>query len=92
MKVSVADSFRKAFKGLSQKKQVSVERALKKLMTEPLPTSLKLRRFKGSLDLWIANVDRGDRIIYQMVDDETALLLDVGTHDSTYNKWNRRKR
>ena len=60
-------------------------------MTEPPAQSLKLRRLQGSEDLWIASVNKGDRIIYRLIESDVMELLDIGTHDATYAKWNRRK-
>ena len=91
MEFTVSDSFIQMFDSLSDQKQKATKRALEKLMTEPSPPSLRIRKFKGSSDLWIANVSRGDRIIFQQPSNETAVLLDVGSHDATYNKWNRLK-
>lgn len=60
-------------------------------MADPMPASLRLRTFKGSTDLWIASMNKGDRIIGRMLNDNTLELLDVGEHDATYRVWKRRK-
>lgn len=81
-----------AYAKLSHKKRKAVTQTIEKLMVEPVATSLMRRRLKGSADLWIANAPQGNRIIYQMTENDVAQLLDVGEHDATYRKWNRRKR
>ena len=91
MKVAFSASFTEAFKSLAHDKRRAATRAVEKLMTAPPAVSLKLRRLQGSEDLWIASVNKGDRIIYRLVASDLIELLDIGTHDATYTKWNRRK-
>lgn len=91
MKVSFSASFTEAYKALAHDKRRAASRAIEKLMTEPPAQSLKLRRLQGSEDLWIASVNKGDRIIYRLIESDVMELLDIGTHDATYAKWNRRK-
>jgi mRNA-degrading endonuclease RelE of RelBE toxin-antitoxin system len=84
--------FAKAFKRLAKDKQKATERALAKLGSEPPAPSLKIRLLQSSDGLWIANVSGiGYRIIFARPDEQSAELLDVGEHDATYRKWNRRK-
>ena len=60
-------------------------------MTEPQSKSLRFRALKGSERYWIANVNRGVRLILGKLDDDHFELLDIGEHDKTYQKWNRLK-
>ncbi len=91
MKVSFSTSFTVALKALAHDKHRAALRAIEKLVTDPPAPSLKLRRLQGSEDLWIASVNKGDRIICRLVEGDLMELLDIGTHDATYAEWNRRK-
>ena len=91
MKVTVSKGFERAYRKLSKVKQADADKAIRGLFTDPMPAALRLRTLKGSADLWIASIDKGDRIIGRMVAADSLELLDVGEHDATYRKWNRRK-
>lgn len=91
MKVTVSKGFERAYPKLSKVKQADAYKAIRGLFADPMPASLRLRTLKGSADLWIASINRSDRIIGRMVDADTLELLDVGEHDASYRKWNRRK-
>jgi len=91
VQLRTSEHFDQALAKLPDKERAKVFTTIEKLYAEPPVNSLKLRPFKGSPDLWIANINRGDRIILRMLGDGTAELLDFGEHDKTYRRWNRRK-
>lgn len=91
MRITVSNGFERAYRKLSSAKQKNANKAIEGLMADPMPASLRLRTLKGSTDLWIASMNKGDRIIGRMVDANTLELLDVGEHDATYRTWGRRK-
>lgn len=91
MKVSVSKGFVRAYRKLSKAKQADVDKAISGLFADPMPAALRLRTMRGSTDLWIASINTGDRLIGRMTEVDTFELLDVGEHDATYRKWNRRK-
>jgi mRNA-degrading endonuclease RelE of RelBE toxin-antitoxin system len=93
LKLIISTEFKAAFKRLAKDKQKAVERVVERLGGNPVPPSLKIRTFKNSNGLWIANVgNTGYRVIFSQPEADTAKLLDICPHDATYRKWNRRKR
>ncbi len=46
----------------------------------PSHPSLNLEKLINS-DIWSIRLDRGDRLFFTWIDDQTALLLDIGKHD-----------
>lgn len=80
MKLHVTDRFAKALDKLSTVQREQVRDALTKLVTDPVPPGLKLKKLQGLGNVYSARVNRGDRIIMLKVEDGFE-LHDVGTHD-----------
>ncbi len=91
MKLIVSDTFRASYQKLAADRKRAVDRTIRKMAGDPVPPSLKIRRFESLDGVWIANVGKGDRILFERPDPDTARLMDVGLHDKTYRKWNRLK-
>lgn len=91
MRLQPTERFKKALKRLSQQQAKQVSKAIQMLMTAPQVKSLRFRALEGSDSIWIANINRGDRLILGKLEDDLFELLDIGEHDATYRKWNRRK-
>lgn len=90
MKLQSTTRFERAYKRLPLQKMKQTDKAIRLLMTEPQSKSLRFRALACSNSYWIANINRGDRLILNKIDDDLFELLDVGEHDKTYNNWNRR--
>ena len=91
MQFVASDEFLRAFKKLNTKQKKDARKALLLLGAEPMPKSLRFRRFQGRENTWIANINKGDRIILIEIEPDLYDLVDIGPHDATYRKWNRRK-
>lgn len=91
MRLQPTERFEKALRRLSQQQNKQALKAIRFLMTAPQTKSLRFRALEGSDNYWIANINRGDRIILGKLEDDLFELLDIGEHDATYRKWNRRK-
>lgn len=51
----------------------------------PTHPSLNLEKLKGSA-IWTIRIDKGNRIFFSWITDNTALFLDIGKHDK-YRKY-----
>lgn len=91
MKIYSTTHFVRAFKKLTKQQAKQTEKAITLLMTNPEINSLHFRQLKGSAVYWIANINKGDRMILAKLEDDLFELLDIGEHDAIYRKWNRRK-
>ena len=60
-------------------KFIKYSQALQKFVNNPLQPGLKTEKITSSV--WTFRVNRGDRIFFTWVDQETALLIDVGSHN-----------
>lgn len=92
MKLIITAEFKAAYQSLAKDKQKAVDRVVERMGVNPVPPALKIRPLKSSNGYWIANVgNTGYRIIFAQPEEDTAELFDIGEHDKTYRKWNRRK-
>jgi addiction module RelE/StbE family toxin len=77
----------------SYKKRIGSNKPLKKkfgdainvFCHEPFNTKLKTHKLTGKLkDLWAFSVSYDCRVIFMFIDTETALLVDIGSHEEVY--------
>lgn len=63
--------------------RILVEKVIKVLLLfveNPKHPSLKLEKLQG-VRVWMIRIDRGNRIFFSWIDDNTVLLIDIGKHD-----------
>jgi mRNA-degrading endonuclease YafQ of YafQ-DinJ toxin-antitoxin module len=60
-------------------------KALRIFVDNPKHPSLKIEKLRG-LNVWTIRIDKGNRIFFNFIDKNTALLLDIGKHDK-YKKY-----
>ncbi len=60
-------------------------KCLKQFSTNPQHPSLNLEKLSGS-KIWTIRIDRSNRIFLHYIDENTALLIDIGKHDK-YRKY-----
>lgn len=88
MKVELSSSFRKAYKKLATRKPDIAVIALEKILlfsqqhTNPV---LKFHKLHGEFEgLYSFSVEYDIRIIVDLIDSNTAILIMIGTHDEVY--------
>jgi len=88
MKVELSSGFRKAYKKLAARKPEIAVLALEKILlfsqqhTNP---ALKFHKLRGEFDgLYSFSVEYDIRIIVDLIDADTAILIMIGTHDEVY--------
>jgi addiction module RelE/StbE family toxin len=53
--------------------------------SEPFHPSLKTHNLSGNLkDYWALSITYEYRLVFKFVDENKALLIDIGTHDEVY--------
>ena len=58
---------------------------MKLFTNDPFNKSLKTHKLSGDLkDSWAFSINYSYRIVFQFIDDNTILLMDIGTHDEVY--------
>ena len=88
MKIELSSKFKKAFKKLASKRPDLAIIILEKILLfsqDPHHASLKFHKLKGELQgAWSFSVELDLRIIVDMYQSDTALLVMIGTHDEVY--------
>jgi len=55
--------------------------------SNPKHPSLRLHKLSGSLDnMWSLSITRPIRMLYRIINQNTAYFVDIGTHDEVYRK------
>ena len=80
MKLQTTRPFDRDYAGLSEDLKERVEKQLALLLLNPRHPSLRLKRIRGTADIWEVRVSRGYRLTLQLAGD-TYLLRRVGPHD-----------
>ena len=88
MKIELSSSFKKSFKKIASKRPELAIITLEKILlfsVHPHHPSLKYHKLKGKLDgLWSFSVENDLRVLVDMIKDDTALFVMMGTHDEVY--------
>ncbi len=80
MKVQTTRPFDQDYAGLPEEFKERVNKQLALLLTNPRHPSLRLKRIRGTADIWEVRVTRGYRMTLQLAGD-TFILRRVGPHD-----------
>ena len=80
MKVQTTRPFDQDYVGLPEELKERVDKQLALLLTNPRHPSLRLKRIRGTADIWELRVTRGYRMTLQVAGD-TYILRRVGPHD-----------
>lgn len=55
--------------------------------SNPKHPSLRLHKLSGTLDnMWSLSITMSIRMVYRLINHETAYFTDIGTHDEVYRK------
>jgi mRNA-degrading endonuclease RelE of RelBE toxin-antitoxin system len=80
MKIQTTRSFERDYARLSDEIKERVDKQLALLMSNPRHPSFRLKRLRGTADLWEVRITRGYRLTLQFAG-ELCILRRVGTHD-----------
>ena len=81
-------SFKRAYKKVivaNPDLKPKIAQALKTFADNPLHPSLRTHKLSGKLKgLWAFVVAYDCRVVFQFLDDQDVLLIDIGKHDEVY--------
>ena len=80
MKAQTTRPFDRDYAGLPEEIKERVEKQLALLLLNPRHPSLRLKRIRGTADIWEVRVSRSYGLTFQLAGD-TLLLRRVGPHD-----------
>ena len=85
MEVLLHQRFQKKLKRLPAPVRTALKKRLELLLRDEHSPLLKLHPLRGNRkDQWSMNVTADWRLIYEKVNSETMLLLDIDTHSNLY--------
>ena len=82
MKIARTDNFKTAWSRLEEKDKKSGRKAIKNLIANMNYPSLRVKKIKGTNNIWEARASRTLRITFH-VDSDIIILRNVGHHDET---------
>lgn len=86
MKIIFHKSFEKKYKKLSEKIKLKIKEKNILFAEDPYNTTLNNHALNGKYTGYRSiNINRGMRIIYKLLDKDTALFVEVGTHSKLYS-------
>ena len=80
MKIGRTERFKKAWKQLSAKDKQLARKAIENLVQNIKYPSLRVKRMKGTGNIWEARASQSLRITFQ-IDADTIILRTIGHHD-----------
>ncbi len=82
MQIARTESFKKAWKELTEEQKTSARKAIENLLADIRYPALRVRKIKGTKDIWEARVNRSIRITFQ-IEEDLIILRNIGQHDET---------
>ncbi len=81
MTLVYSERFKKQHKNIAYDMKKKAARSIELFLQNPLHPSLRLHKLSGELSgYWSISLDRKNRIILQPLEDNTYLLISIGTH------------
>ncbi len=66
---------------------VKIEKQIKLFESNPKHPSLRTHKLTGNLtNRWSISINKGLRMVYLILKEDTAYFIDLGTHDEVYRK------
>lgn len=80
MKLQTTRAFDRDYAALPERVKGQTDKQLALLLSNPLHPSLRLKKIRGTRDIWEARVTRGYRMTLQLAG-ETMILRRLGPHN-----------
>jgi mRNA-degrading endonuclease YafQ of YafQ-DinJ toxin-antitoxin module len=85
MRIARTENFKKAWQQLSNEQKALGRKAIENLVADMRYPALRIKKIKGTADIWEARVSRSLRMTFQLEGD-TILLRNIGQHDETLER------
>ncbi|WP_151191726.1 type II toxin-antitoxin system RelE/ParE family toxin [Desulfotomaculum copahuensis] len=84
MRFVATEKFEKSLSRMSDINIYAVEKALRLLRDNPKHPSLRVKRVKGTADIWEASATKSIRITFRFLNQDIIQLRNVGTHEQVF--------
>ena len=81
LQITYTQRFQKHFKTLTKEEKTQFKAKLKLFTENPLHPSLRVKRIRGTEDLFEFSVNMDIRVIWYYEGDSLVALVDIGHHD-----------
>jgi mRNA interferase RelE/StbE len=85
MKIARTENFKKAWHKLTGEQKTLAKKAIVHLLADMRYPALRVKKIKGTGDIWEARVSISMRMTFQ-IDAETIILRNIGHHDETLDR------
>ena len=85
MRIARTESFKKAWRQLTEEQKASGRKAIEILITNMRYPGLRVKKIKGTEYIWEARVSRSLRMTFQ-IEGDTIILRNIGQHDETLDR------
>ncbi|MFQ6057255.1 MAG: type II toxin-antitoxin system YafQ family toxin [Anaerolineae bacterium] len=85
VKIARTERFKRAYRKLTPENREGARKALRLLLQNLRHPSLRVKRIRGTRDIWEARVTCSCRMTFQ-IEDDICLLRNIGEHDEGLGK------
>jgi mRNA interferase RelE/StbE len=82
VRIARTESFKKSWKLLTEEQKVLARKSIENLIADIRYPALRVKKIKGTGNIWEARVNRSLRMTFQ-IDGDTIILRKIGQHDET---------
>ncbi len=82
MQIARTENFKKAWRELSEEQKALARKAIENLLKDIKYPALRVKKIKGTKDIWEARVNISIRLTFQ-IETELIILRNIGKHDET---------
>ncbi len=85
MRIARTEGFKKAWRGLTAEQKVVARKAIENLIVDMRYPALRVKKMKGTEQIWEARVSRSLRMTLQ-IEGDIIILRNIGQHDETLGR------
>jgi len=82
VQIARTENFKKAWRDLSEEQKALARKAIENLLKDIKYPALRVKKIKGTKDIWEARVNISIRLTFQ-IEKELIILRNIGKHDET---------
>jgi len=85
MRIARTENFKRAWKQLPEEQKASARKAIENLITDMRYPALRVKKIKGTENIWEARASRSLRLTFQ-IEGDIIILRNIGQHDETLGR------
>jgi mRNA interferase RelE/StbE len=85
VRIARTEGFKKAWNQLTDEQRTLARKAIENLIADMKYPSLRVKKIKGTKNIWEARASRSLRMTFQ-IEGDTIVLRNIGQHDETLGR------